>query len=120
MQTNSRHFESLYLILTDTGSLILQSYRPTDSYSGQKASDLPALWKVPYLKNLSHEMQIGEKVAIFRNIPNTSHPTKQIGAIVAKKQRYWDYNQPIGKREEVVSISSKWNENIEYYHNQEK
>lgn len=120
MRTNTKHLESLYLVLTDTGSLVIQSYRPTDPYSGQKASDLPALWKIPYLNNLSHELQVGEKVTIFRNIPNMTNPAKQTGTIVAKKQRYWDYSKPMGKREEVVSISSKWNENIEYYHNQYK
>lgn len=120
MTTNSKHFESLYLVLTDTGSLVIQSYRPTDPYSGQRASDLPALWKVPYLKNLSHEMLTGEKVTIFRNFPNMAHPVEQLGTIVAKKQRYWDYDKPMGKREEIVSVSSKWNENIKYYHNQHK
>lgn len=46
MRTNTKHLESLYLVLTDTGSLVIQSYRPTDPYSGQKASDLPALGKI--------------------------------------------------------------------------
>lgn len=120
MEPKSRHFESLYLILTDTGSLIMQSYRPTDKYSGQKASDLSALWEVPYLKTLSHEMQVGEEVTIFRNLPNAAHPVEQAGVIVAKLQRYWNYSKPMGQREEVMSVSLEWNENMKYYHNQYK
>jgi hypothetical protein len=115
MKTTTKHFESMYLVLTDTGSLILVTYRPTDSYSGQKASDLPALYKVPYISNISHDLQVGQSISIFRNFDNMVHPESQDGIIVAKKQRYWDYSCPIGKREEVVSISEKWDENMRYY-----
>lgn len=118
MKTNSKHFESQFLILTDTGTFILQSYRPTDPYTGQRASNLPTLWLVPYLDNPSHNMNVGEKVTICRNYQNMAGPAKQAGRIIAKKQRYWDYSKPEGQREEIVFLSPTWEENLKYYQNQ--
>lgn len=117
MKATTKHFESMYLVLTNTGNLILESYRPTDPYSGRRSSDLPDLWKVPYIDSVSHDLRVGQNVTVRRNFQNMNHPTSQNGVIVAKKQRYWDYAKLIGEREEIVYISEKWDENMSYYKN---
>ncbi len=118
MKTGKRHFESMYIVLADTGSFILSSYRPTDSYSGRRGSDLSSLYTLPYVEGVSHDMTVGDTVVICRDYFNVARTAKQKGMIVVKLQRFWDYSMPIGNREEVVFKSEKWDEYMGYYKNQ--
>lgn len=118
--TNKSHFTTTYLMQDSKGRLYIASYRPTDGYEGQRASDSYSLMQGMFIDNPSHDIVLGS-VSCHLNTDSNSGIHTQKGIIlqvVAKRQNIWDYSKQIGQRESEVVLFGDWNNLFTKYRNQ--
>lgn len=66
-------------------------------FEGTRGSDLAALFYAPKAIGLTHELWLGDKVKVKRELPNGGNVVIE-GIIVAKYSHIWDMRKPMGQR----------------------
>jgi hypothetical protein len=106
--TQTTHRTTVYIVKDDRGKLHVITYRPTDSYTGRYDSDHQNLMRRPYIKDVNHFLNVGDRVTM-EQWAVVSHSW---GAEVVAVQRYdWDYSKPTGfyNRASNVETSKQYN-----------
>jgi hypothetical protein len=110
-----KHLTSAYIIELENGKLTTLMYRPTD-YNRRH------VFGTEYSTDLSHDLTVNENnlITVERELSNCTFNTKYKGVIVAKKQYYWDYDKPMGSREEFINQSDNYLTLLKKYFDQNK
>lgn len=118
----TQHFTTVYFFKNSIGRIFTQSYRPTDGYQGQKASDSYALMQGMFIDNISHEISVGGATCHLNTASHSGINTKNgiSVEIIAKKQLIWDYSKPLGQRETVLNKTSDFDSIFQLYLKQPK